>query len=89
MFDALKISNNTLYSGGMFNPMLASVLLGGCKGNTILEHITIYWVGSTVGALGAFFIYPKIKGMAYPSKEADGKKKSIPQDSNKKKQKSS
>ena len=41
----------------MFNPMLASVLLGGCKGNTILEHITIYWVGATVGALGAFFIY--------------------------------
>ena len=73
----------------MFNPMLASVLLGGGKGNTILEHITIYWVGSTVGALGAFFIYPKIKGLAYPSKEADGKKKSIPQDTGKKKQKSS
>ena len=67
--------------------MLASVLLGGCKGNTILEHITIYWVGSTVGALGAFFVYPKIKGFAYPPMEADGKKKSIPQD--KKKQKSS
>ena len=55
----------------MFNPMLATVLLGGCKGNTTLEHITIYWFGASAGAIIAFVVYPKIKRMAYPSKDQD------------------
>ena len=53
----------------MFNPMLATVLLGGCKGNTTLEHITIYWIGASVGAILAFLVYPKFKTFAYPPKQ--------------------
>ena len=52
-------------SGGMFNPMLATVLVGGCNGHTITEHILIYWVSPTMGAVSASFIYPKIKRFIY------------------------
>ena len=48
-------------SGGMFNPMLATVLVGGCDGLTTLEHIAIYWVSATMGAILASIVYPKIK----------------------------
>ena len=57
------------FSGGMFNPMLATVLLGGCKGNSTLEHVTIYWIGASLGAILAYFIYPIVKKMVYPSNE--------------------
>ena len=57
------------FSGGMFNPMLATVLLGGCKGNSTVEHVIIYWIGASFGAILAYFMFPKIKQMAYPSSE--------------------
>ncbi len=53
------------YSGGMFNPMLATVLLGGCQGHQWWEHILVYWVGATVGALAAYKAYPTIKKAVY------------------------
>ena len=73
----------------MFNPMLATVLRGGCKGNTTLEHITIYWIGASVGAIGAFFVYPKIKTMAYPSAQKGSKKKEMAKNKAGKREKSS
>lgn len=54
-------------SGGMFNPMLASILLGGCKGHSWLQHILVYWIGAALGTLAAFKTYPVIKGILYPS----------------------
>ncbi|XP_058129458.1 aquaporin-11 isoform X2 [Anopheles coustani] len=39
------------YSGGYFNPVLATALKWGCAGNSALEHIIVYWIGSCVGAV--------------------------------------
>ncbi|XP_035788197.1 aquaporin-11 [Anopheles aquasalis] len=38
-------------SGGYFNPVLATALKWGCAGNSALEHIIVYWIGSCVGAI--------------------------------------
>ena len=47
-------------SGGMFNPMLATVLLGGCDGQSLLEHVGIYWIASTFGAILGDLMVSKI-----------------------------
>lgn len=39
------------YSGGYFNPVLATSLKWGCAGNSALEHIIVYWLGSCAGAV--------------------------------------
>ena len=48
VLDQLKLTYLFLYSvihgalsttGGMFNPMLATVLVSGCKGHDLLDHI--------------------------------------------------
>lgn len=44
-------------SGGYFNPALATSLKFGCVGNTHLEHIVTYWVGSCTGALLSCIVY--------------------------------
>ena len=60
-------------SGGMFNPMLASVLIGGCNGHSTIQHVMVYWVASTLGAVLADVMYPKIHhsiyGKSYNTKE--------------------
>jgi len=45
------------YSGGYFNPVLATSLKYGCKGNTFTEHVCVYWVGATLGSAFACLIY--------------------------------
>jgi len=45
------------YSGGYFNPVLATSLKYGCKGNTFTEHVCVYWVGAIVGSAVACLIY--------------------------------
>ena len=64
-------------SGGMFNPMLAFVLIGGCDGHSILDHIMIYWVSSTLGAILADMMYPIIHHCIHkaPSSPNNEKKK--------------
>ncbi|KAL1518137.1 hypothetical protein ABEB36_001807 [Hypothenemus hampei] len=44
-------------SGGYFNPALATSLKFNCVGNTVLEHIITYWVGSCTGALLSCIVY--------------------------------
>uniref|UniRef100_A0A1B0D2Q3 Uncharacterized protein n=1 Tax=Phlebotomus papatasi TaxID=29031 RepID=A0A1B0D2Q3_PHLPP len=39
------------FSGGYFNPVLATALKWGCSGHTNIEHIIVYWIGSCGGAL--------------------------------------
>lgn len=39
------------YSGGYFNPVLATGLKWNCKGHTNAEHIIVYWAGSILGAM--------------------------------------
>ncbi|XP_017769512.1 PREDICTED: aquaporin-12 [Nicrophorus vespilloides] len=45
------------FSGGYFNPALATSLKFGCEGNTAVEHMIVYWVGASVGSLLSVFIY--------------------------------
>ncbi|KAH8325144.1 hypothetical protein KR074_003400 [Drosophila pseudoananassae] len=39
------------FSGGYFNPVLATALKWGCRGHTNLEHIIVYWIGACAGAI--------------------------------------
>ncbi|XP_050722039.1 aquaporin-11-like isoform X3 [Eriocheir sinensis] len=39
------------YSGGYFNPVLATGLKWSCRGHTNAEHIVVYWAGSILGAM--------------------------------------
>lgn len=39
------------YSGGYFNPVLATGLKWSCRGHTHAEHIVVYWAGSILGAM--------------------------------------
>lgn len=41
------------YSGGYFNPALASALKYGCLGTSAVDHFIVYWVGAIVGSVGA------------------------------------
>lgn len=38
-------------TGGYFNPVLASSLKFGCQGQSIMEFIIVYWIGSTIGSI--------------------------------------
>lgn len=48
------------YSGGYFNPVLATALKWGCSGHTNMEHIIVYWIGACAGAILSVPIF-KIK----------------------------
>ncbi|XP_018333630.1 aquaporin-11-like isoform X2 [Agrilus planipennis] len=45
------------FSGGYFNPALATSLKLGCKGHNFTEHMVVYWLGATVGSLMSVFLY--------------------------------
>lgn len=49
------------YSGGYLNPVLATGLKFGCRGHTPMEHIIVYWVGSSLGAVSSVFIWPHVE----------------------------
>ncbi|XP_037950750.1 aquaporin-11-like [Teleopsis dalmanni] len=45
------------YSGGYFNPVLATALKWGCRGHTNLEHIIVYWIGACTGAILSVVVF--------------------------------
>lgn len=47
------------YSGGYFNPVLATSLKLNCQGNTLTEHLVVYWIGSIAGSTAAFYLFKK------------------------------
>ncbi|XP_043227954.1 aquaporin-11-like [Amphibalanus amphitrite] len=49
------------YSGGYYNPMLASALKLGCRGHTVAEHVAVYWCAATAGALLSTQLYPLLR----------------------------
>uniref|UniRef100_U5EGT0 Aquaporin n=1 Tax=Corethrella appendiculata TaxID=1370023 RepID=U5EGT0_9DIPT len=59
------------YSGGYFNPVLATSLKWGCEGNSALEHIIVYWIGSCSGAL---LSVPLFKTQSFRKYFIDGSK---------------
>jgi len=47
-------------SGGYFNPALATALQFGCEGSTPFQHVLVYWIGDTLGAVGAYYLWKVI-----------------------------
>ncbi|KOB79337.1 Aquaporin-12, partial [Operophtera brumata] len=45
------------YSGGYFNPVLATSLKAGCDGHTLMEHAIVYWIGACAGSLLSVYMY--------------------------------
>ncbi|XP_045500299.1 aquaporin-12 isoform X2 [Colias croceus] len=45
------------YSGGYFNPVLATSLKAGCHGHTLTEHATVYWAGACAGSIMSVYLY--------------------------------
>lgn len=63
------------YSGGYFNPVLATSLKAGCDGHTLLEHAVVYWIGACAGSVLSVYVYklPAIQKYLAPSNtEANG-----------------
>lgn len=52
------------YSGGYFNPALATSLKYGCLGTSFMEHVIVYWVGACAGSVASLRVYntPFIQG---------------------------
>lgn len=59
------------YSGGYFNPALATSLKYGCLGTTFMEHVIVYWVGACAGSIASLRVYrlPFIQGYIERQKE--------------------
>lgn len=55
MFSAFVSAFN--FSGGYFNPALATSLKYGCKGNTFVEHMVVYWLGASVGSVFSIVLF--------------------------------
>jgi glycerol uptake facilitator-like aquaporin len=55
------------YSGGYFNPVLATSLKFGCRGHTAIEHIAVYWIGASLGAVASIYVYPLLRGKFSPA----------------------
>ena len=62
-------------SGGMFNPLLATILVGGCKGHAWYEHVLVYWVGAISGAAVGMKVYPALNKALNPNKKVARKPK--------------
>ncbi|EZA57569.1 Aquaporin-12A [Ooceraea biroi] len=45
------------YTGGYFNPALASSLKYGCLGTSSMEHVIVYWIGSCLGSIISLRVY--------------------------------
>lgn len=54
-FDPISLAFN--YSGGYFNPVLATALKWGCSGYSNIDHIVVYWLGACVGAVFSIPLY--------------------------------
>ena len=48
-------------SGSMFNPTLAALLVGGCEGHSLLQHLAFYWIIPIMGAVFGNFLYNQLE----------------------------
>ncbi|XP_072944881.1 aquaporin-11 isoform X3 [Epargyreus clarus] len=62
------------YSGGYFNPVLATSLKAGCEGHTMMEHALVYWIGATAGSILSVYLYkmPAIQKFVSTTTEVNG-----------------
>jgi hypothetical protein len=52
-------------SGGFFNPILASALTLNCQGNSLIEHIFVYWLAALSGGMIARTLHIVLRGEEY------------------------
>ncbi|KAF7266554.1 hypothetical protein GWI33_020062 [Rhynchophorus ferrugineus] len=57
IFGTLMVVAAFNFSGGYFNPALATSLKFGCIGNSFAEHIVVYWIGAFLGSAIAIIIF--------------------------------
>lgn len=59
------------YSGGYFNPALATSLKYGCLGTTFMEHVIVYWIGACAGSVLSLQVYrlPTVQDFIQRQKE--------------------
>nr|XP_032519106.1 aquaporin-11 isoform X2 [Danaus plexippus plexippus] len=62
------------YSGGYFNPVLATSLKAGCEGHTLAEHAMVYWLGACAGSVISVYLYklPAIQKYVSATAEFNG-----------------
>ena len=48
-------------SGAMYNPTLASVLVGGCRGRSLADHLLIYWLPPVAAAFSGDYLCARIE----------------------------
>ncbi|XP_032519105.2 aquaporin-11 isoform X3 [Danaus plexippus] len=62
------------YSGGYFNPVLATSLKAGCEGHTLAEHAMVYWLGACAGSIISVYLYklPAIQKYVSATAEFNG-----------------
>ena len=48
-------------SGAMFNPTLASLLVGGCRGHSLSDHVLVYWVPPVAAAFSGDYLCAKVE----------------------------
>ncbi|XP_039756208.1 aquaporin-11 isoform X3 [Pararge aegeria] len=62
------------YSGGYFNPVLATSLKAGCEGHTLMEHALVYWLGACAGSIISVYVYkiPSIQKYVKGTTEVNG-----------------
>ncbi|XP_064456807.1 aquaporin-11-like [Ornithodoros turicata] len=48
-------------TGGYFNPIMASALMLGCEGNTLMEHFLVYWLGALVGGFFGHYLHFRLE----------------------------
>jgi len=65
------------FTGGFYHPIMASIRTYGCRGFfrnlTSLDHFTVYWMGSTLGALAAYYAYYMGWKKSYAKRQSDKK----------------
>lgn len=61
-------------TGGYYNPALATALKYGCEGNTLKEHVLVYWVGACMGSVIFVLIYHHTPLESFIKKRLEGKK---------------
>ena len=45
------------FSGGYFNPVLATALQWSCNGVNNIDHIIVYWIGCCIGSIASIYVY--------------------------------
>ncbi len=59
-------------SGGIYNPLMATMMFGGCEGHSLAQHVVVYWLAAIAGAIAANAVYPTVHA-AVMGKAAEGK----------------